>query len=236
MGEQTLRLRISGNLPWQEKVSITVESMIPIHHTLALRMPDWCEQAHVTLNGIELGKDVLKGYLHINRLWHQGDTITLTLLMPVRRIYGNPLVRSGAGKVVIQRAPLVYCLEQADNGEELHNLWLPHNATFRLAEGKGLFAPKILIHAEGHKLSSSTPTKQLLWNYDCSPSIRQSQTLTFIPWFCWANRGEDEMRLWVNKNRCSFNRQIHLLLTLSCQYSRFLTAMLKMSGGNRSDE
>ena len=42
--------------------------------------------------------------------------------MPVRRVYGNPLVRHVAGKVAIQRGPLVYCLEQADNSESLHNL------------------------------------------------------------------------------------------------------------------
>ena len=44
--------------------------------------------------------------------------------------YGNPLVRHVAGKVAIQRGPLVYCLEQADNGESLHNLWLPADAPF----------------------------------------------------------------------------------------------------------
>ncbi|MFP3499946.1 hypothetical protein SB759_37640, partial [Pseudomonas sp. SIMBA_059] len=82
-----------------------------------------------------------------------------------------------AGKVAIQRGPLVYCLEQADNGAELHNLWLPQNASFRIFEGKGLFSQKILIQADGNKRSSSTPTKQALWSYDSSPSIRQPQTL-----------------------------------------------------------
>jgi DUF1680 family protein len=48
--------------------------------------------------------------------------------MPVRRIYGNPLVRHQAGQVAVQRGPLVYCLEQADNGEQLHNLQLPRDA------------------------------------------------------------------------------------------------------------
>jgi DUF1680 family protein len=42
--------------------------------------------------------------------------------MPVRRVYGNPQVRQQAGKVALQRGPLVYCLEEADNGANLHNL------------------------------------------------------------------------------------------------------------------
>lgn len=199
VGEQTLQLCISGNFPWQEKVTITIDSAFPVKHTLALRIPDWCDTPHVTFNGVEVERRVLKGYLHINRIWQEGDIVTLTLPMPVRRIYGNSLVRQVAGKVAIQRGPLVYCLEQADNGEELHNLWLPQNASFRIFEGKGLFSQKILIQADGNKRSSSTPTKQALWSYDSSPSIRQPQTLIFVPWFCWANRGEGEMRVWVNE-------------------------------------
>ncbi len=199
VGDETLRLRISGEFPWQEKVTIAIDSAQPVQHTLALRLPDWCDAPQVSLNGVPVTSEARKGYLHINRRWLEGDTLTLTLPMPVRRVYGNPLVRHVAGKVAIQRGPLVYCLEQADNGEELHNLWLPENATFNAFEGKGLFAHKVLIQAEGHKQTSAAPEQQSLWHYDRSPATRQTQTLTFIPWFCWANRGEGEMRIWVNE-------------------------------------
>ncbi|ECW0841628.1 glycoside hydrolase family 127 protein [Salmonella enterica subsp. enterica] len=194
-----LKLRISGNYPWHEQVKIAIDSVQPVRHTLALRLPDWCPEAKVTLNGLEVEQDIRKGYLHIRRTWQEGDTISLTLPMPVRRVYGNPLARHVAGKVAIQRGPLVYCLEQADNGEELHNLWLPKESEFRVFEGKGLFAHKMLIQAEGEKQSAADAQHQALWHYDNAPSSRQPQTLTFIPWFSWANRGEGEMRIWVNE-------------------------------------
>ncbi|EAO2753616.1 glycoside hydrolase family 127 protein [Salmonella enterica] len=194
-----LKLRISGNYPWHEQVKIAIDSVQPVHHTLALRLPDWCPEAKVTLNGLEVEQDIRKGYLHIRRTWQEGDTISMTLPMPVRRVYGNPLARHVAGKVAIQRGPLVYCLEQADNGEELHNLWLPKESEFRVFEGKGLFAHKMLIQAEGEKQSAADAQHQALWHYDNAPSSRQPQTLTFIPWFSWANRGEGEMRIWVNE-------------------------------------
>ncbi len=194
-----LKLRIGGNYPWHEQVKIAIDSVQPVRHTLALRLPDWCPEAKVTLNGLEVEQDIRKGYLHIRRTWQEGDTITLTLPMPVRRVDGNPLARHVAGKVAIQRGPLVYCLEQADNGEELHNLWLPKESEFRVFEGKGLFAHKMLIQAEGEKQSAPDAQHQALWHYDNAPSSRQPQTLTFIPWFSWANRGEGEMRIWVNE-------------------------------------
>ncbi len=72
--------------------------------------PDWCPEAKVTLNnsGLKWAEGYSQGYLHIRPDWREGDTITLTLPMPVRRVYGNPLARHVAGKVAIQRGPLVY--------------------------------------------------------------------------------------------------------------------------------
>lgn len=194
-----LRLHISGDYPWQEQVSITVESPDTVNHTLALRIPDWCVNAQVMLNSEEIPLLPRKGYLHITRDWQEGDTLLLTLPMPVRRVYANPLMRHAAGKIAIQRGPLVYCLEQADNGEELHNLWLPKDATFRLLEGKGILAHQVLIQADGVKRTARSAETQPLWQYDHAPAESQPHTLTFIPWFSWANRGEGEMCVWVNE-------------------------------------
>jgi DUF1680 family protein len=167
----SLKLRISGDYPWHEQVKITIESPQSVYHTLALRLPDWCSAPQVLLNGQPVEQDIRKGYLHISRTWQEGDTLSLTLPMPVRRVYGNPLVRHVAGKVAIQRGPLVYCLEQADNGEELHNLWLPKESEFRVFEGKGLFSHKMLIQAEGVKQSAADAAQQSLWHYDV-PQLR----------------------------------------------------------------
>ncbi|EMV9402541.1 TPA: glycoside hydrolase family 127 protein [Klebsiella michiganensis] len=199
VGNEALRLRISGNYPWQEQVKIVIDSSSPVNHTLALRLPDWCDKPQVTLNGAPVTQDVRKGYLHISHLWQEGDTLQLTLPMPVRRIYGNPLVRHQAGQVAVQRGPLVYCLEQADNGEQLHNLQLPRDARFSTVEGKGIFARKILLQVPGYKQTAKDAENQALWHYDRAPSSRHPQVLTFIPWFSWANRGEGEMRIWVNE-------------------------------------
>lgn len=199
VGDRTLGIRISGNFPWEETVTISVDATQPVKHTLALRLPDWCEAPQVSCNGEVVTDRARKGYLYIERIWQEGDTLTLTLPMPVRRVYGNPLVRHVAGKVAVQRGPIVYCLEQADNGEQLHNVWLPASAAFNTFEGKGVFAHKVVIQAEGVKKTAHEPAQQPLWNYDRAPAAPQSQTLTFIPWFCWANRGEGEMRIWVNE-------------------------------------
>ncbi|EPA1256379.1 glycoside hydrolase family 127 protein [Enterobacter bugandensis] len=197
VGDNTLQLRISGNYPWQEQVKIEITSPVPVTHKLALRLPDWCAEPAVSLNGEAMTGEASRGYLYLNRRWQEGDTLTLTLPMPVRRVYGNPQVRQQAGKVALQRGPLVYCLEEADNGANLHNLSLPRDSEFRVYEGKGIFAHKMLIQTEG--IGCHMKETDALWQYDRSPVQRQPRTLTFIPWFSWANRGEGEMRVWVDE-------------------------------------
>lgn len=197
VGDNVLQLRIRGDYPWQEQVNIEITSPVAVTHALALRLPDWCVEPAVSLNGERVTGEVSRGYMYLNRCWQEGDTLTLTLPMPVRRVYGNPQVRQQAGKVALQRGPLVYCLEEADNGANLHNLSLPEHSAFRVFEGKGIFAHKMLIQAEG--TGSHAKDTDALWQYDRSPLQRQPQTLTFIPWFSWANRGEGEMRIWVDE-------------------------------------
>ncbi len=200
VGDETLKLRISGNYPWQEEVNIEIASPVPVTHTLALRLPDWCANPHVSLNGEGMTGEVSRGYLHLTRRWQEGDTLTLTLSMPVRRVYGHPQVRQQAGKVALQRGPLVYCLEEADNGANLHNLALPADSEFRVFEGKGIFAHKMLIQAEGVTHDAAEAGSEALWQYDRPAVQPQPKTLTFIPWFSWANRGEGEMRIWVDED------------------------------------
>ena len=59
------------------------------------------------------------GYIRIERTWQSGDQVELTLPMPVERIEAHPSVRQDAGRVALQRGPVVYCLEEVDNGPYL---------------------------------------------------------------------------------------------------------------------
>ncbi|MBY1057371.1 glycoside hydrolase family 127 protein [Citrobacter europaeus] len=195
---QTLALKIEGNYPWDEQVSIRFNQPQVVEHTLALRLPEWCAAPTVQVNGEAAQGKMVKGYLHLHRQWQEGDIITLNLPMPVRRVYANPLVRHAAGKVAIQRGPLVYCLEEADNGAQLHNLSLPKASAFREVQGVGLLKGKVLLQAEGVRVLTAHEDKPL-YSFDNRQTAVEKQTLTFIPWFSWANRGEGEMRIWVDE-------------------------------------
>ncbi|WP_420842859.1 glycoside hydrolase family 127 protein [Erwinia mallotivora] len=201
IGGQPLRLKQGGDYPWQGRIWLEVDCDKPLDATLGLRLPDWCSSPEATLNGEPLAVAELRkqGYLRLNRKWQSGDRLELTLPMPVIRVRGNPLLRHVAGKVAIQRGPLLWCLEQADNGAELHNLLLPTGATFHTRPGSGVLSGKILLQTTGLRRHAVDAAHQPLYSFDAAPAAFTSQPLTFVPYFSWANRGEGEMRVWVDE-------------------------------------
>lgn len=196
-----LQLKQSGGYPWQDTVLIDISCDGPVDATIGLRLPDWCAEPQATLNGEAVAITSLQqqGYLRLTRQWNRGDRIELKLPMPVTRVKGNALLRHVAGKVAVQRGPVVYCLEQADNGSELHNLHLPVEAAFRTLAGTGLLSGKTLLQVEGQRIESAEAKDQPLYSFNPAPVASTTQTLTFVPYFTWANRGEGEMRVWIEE-------------------------------------
>ncbi len=181
-------LRSAGTYPWHEAGEDYHRlSVQPVRHTLALRLPDWCPCGKVlTLNGLEVEQDIRKGYLHLSvGARREGDTITLTL--PCRfcaACMAIALARHVAGQVAIRRGPAVYCLEQADNGEELCIICGYRRVSSGSLRAKGLLRIKMLIQAEGENKSAPRCTRHERYcGTDNAPSSRQPRTLTFIPWF-----------------------------------------------------
>ncbi|WP_460045077.1 glycoside hydrolase family 127 protein [Pseudomonas sp. S2_H01] len=194
-------LQQRGSYPWQGKISFTLNGGEGAVLTLALRMPNWCMAAEVWVNGERFQSEasMLAGYCRVEREWHEGDRIDVVLPMSPMLLKANPAVRKLAGKVAIQRGPIVYCLEQADNGPELHQLTLAQTADFTEISGQGVLEGMVQLKAEGMRLST-VDSEQAQSLYSQTPATKlTAQTLTFTPYFAWANRGEGEMRVWVDE-------------------------------------
>ena len=196
-----MKLRQSGSYPWQGDVRLRVEHADGFDGTIAVRLPEWCAAPALRVNGDAVALSTLTdGFAHIRRAWADGDTIELDLPMTVRRLTGHSKLRHAAGKVAVQRGPIVYCIEEADNGADLHEVYLPRDAEFELVDGAHIdssLASKIVLQANGYRNSRSRQG-DALYAFDADATERVPQRLTFIPYFCWANRGEGEMRVWVN--------------------------------------
>jgi DUF1680 family protein len=199
VGGHDVKLTLQTNFPLEEKGLITLSSKTEKEFTLAFRLPGWCPAMKISVNGqvVNVAAVSHKGYAKINRLWKDGDRIELELPMPVLRMKANPLVRADIGKVALQKGPFVYCMEQADNGANLHQVLLPRDARLETSFDKGLLGGVYVITAEAERIDEGA-WDSALYRADAR-EIHQKTEVTFIPYYAWANRESGEMTVWVRE-------------------------------------
>lgn len=178
--------------PWDGQVSYTVEC--EKEFALALRIPGWCKRWQLTVNGRAAEAEMKDGYAVLRQSWQRGDTVVLALDMPPRRIYADARVRADAGCVALARGPVVYCVEETDNGGNLAALRLPRTAQLRVCPGGDARLGGVpVLQAEALRL---LPGDTL---YRDEPPAQQETTLTAVPYYTWGNRGPGGMRVWVRE-------------------------------------
>lgn len=194
-----VRLTQTTDYPWDGRVGVAVQPRAPVAFTLALRVPGWCAGATLSLNGqaVDLAGCSEGGYAHLTRTWSPGDRVELNLPMPARRIQAHPSVRQDAGCVALQRGPVVYCLEEVDNGPDLAALSLPPPAPLEVSSERSPFPGIPVIRARGRRTLATGWDDQLYRTVE--PARRRSTELTAIPYCLWANRQMGEMRVWIRE-------------------------------------
>ena len=126
-------IRQETEYPWDGQIKLTVSPKTPCTFDLHLRIPGWCAKAQLTVNGAPAeSQPNEKGYAVLHREWKPGDTVDLQLPMEVQRIEAHPLVTADAGRVAIQRGPIVYCFEAVDNGGQVRNIVLERDPKFEI--------------------------------------------------------------------------------------------------------
>lgn len=191
-----VRLRQTTRYPWEGTVRIEVETEQETAFALKLRVPGWCRRYVIRVNGEETNPATEKGYLRIERRWKTGDAVEIEFDMPVERVYAHDRVKADRGRVALQRGPVVYCLEEADNGPDLEALSLP-----RKAELKAVFEPDVLggivtVRGEALRLTQEAEHASL---YSFSPHVLRPVTLKAIPYYLWDNREPGEMFVWIRE-------------------------------------
>ncbi|MDR2402987.1 MAG: glycoside hydrolase family 127 protein [Spirochaetaceae bacterium] len=137
----------------------------------------------------------VKGYLMLDRKWKAGDTVSIRLAMPVTVNMANPAVRENLYQVAVSRGPLIYCIEEADNGKDLHLLSLGDEPNFKLEHKSNLLGGATLISADALVYKADWQGKGLYAGAE-KPEYAKTR-IKLIPYYTWANRGAGEMKVWI---------------------------------------
>ncbi|MEW6355903.1 MAG: beta-L-arabinofuranosidase domain-containing protein [Planctomycetota bacterium] len=198
IGGRPVTLVQKTGYPWSGKVRIDVHPEKPTDFTLAVRIPGWCRDVKIEVSGEEMkAKPVAqRGYVRIRRKWRKGDRVELTMAMPVERIEAHPDVRSNLGRVTLQRGPIVYCLEQADNGPNLNDIILPHTARLAATFEENLLGGVTVITGKALRRDRSAWKKML---YRSASSKSKTISIKATPYCTWDNRKPGEMLVWIRE-------------------------------------
>ena len=198
LGSQSVTLSQETAYPWDGNVTLSLGMASEARFTLLLRLPGWCRNPSLAVNGEpqDLQSIVQDGYAAVTREWRDGDQVRLNLPMPIERVYASPRVADDAGLVALQRGPLVYCLEGADNEGELHSVAIEESATFEATFEPGTLGGVCVLHGPAWLDDSAAWGEPL---YAFAPPRRKQVTLRAVPYSTWANRGAGPMRVWLRQ-------------------------------------
>ena len=192
--------------PWEGAVRIGVNPAWSATFVMAVRIPGWARNEAVSgglygftdtneqpvkiwLNNKPVEPPIEKGYALFRRTWRKGDVVRVSFPMPIRHVVADGRVKDDAGKVALQRGPIVYCVEAVDNGSAILDLVLRDDAKLQ-----AFFRPDFL----GGVTFLQGPVVVRVKGPDGKDFTGKHELLA-IPYYSWANRGAGAMTVWLKR-------------------------------------
>ena len=216
IGGKNVTLEETTQYPWDGDISIKVLQNKAKAFNMMIRIPGWVQNKAVpsdlysysddifstydiTVNGERVDSELENGYFVINRNWKKGDVIRIHFDMPVRTVVASPRVTDDRGRVAVERGPLVYCTEWADNGDiNPHHLLLPRQAQFDVqsaysiqnteGDGKTFYVTAITAKAQEASIA------------DDGRLAVKDVAIKLIPYYAWNHRGAGKMDVWLSRS------------------------------------
>lgn len=185
------------NYPQEGKIRFVIQGNEDIEFTFAVRIPGYTKQYRICLNQEEQRDNgyYKRGYKYIEI---QGQTvIDLELVMPARFLHANPLVREDSGKVAIEKGPLIYCLEEMDNGSNLPAIYVDTRKPIIENYREDILGGTTVLTMSGKRISGLNWSDDEL--YMEMESIWEDTILTAVPYCYWGNRTPGEMLVWIKE-------------------------------------
>jgi DUF1680 family protein len=204
-GGRQVELRQATEYPWKGDVTITVAPDAETEFALRVRIPGWAREQPVpsglyryqdaaglphtvSVNGQPVKPELVRGYAVLKRRWKAGDTVRLSLPMPVRRVVSDDRVAANHGRVALERGPIVYAVEAVDNGGDVFNLVLPDDAPLSALPRPDLLGGVTVITGRALGLYAADDGRAV---------AAREQDFLAVPYNVWSNRGEDRMAVWL---------------------------------------
>lgn len=197
-------LNMTSKMPWSGEAQATIKTDTPVTCTLAFRIPGWSNAAKAEITTTaEVERTQEKGYVYLTGTWKDGDSVTFNFPMPVHMVMADSRVREDIGKVAFTRGPVTYCMEEIDNGKDLHLLHVDMDRlqgkdgwNVELAVNEEMGHPMTILKVPALREEAYGQEEDSLYT-EYHPVKDTPVQAVFVPYYAWNNRGEGEMSVWI---------------------------------------
>jgi uncharacterized protein len=194
LGDKQVNLVMETDFPNDNNINIHLMSESEEEISLALRIPSYADNYNILINDQAYEFETEKGYAIIKGNF-KNDKLKIRFDAPAKFTYANPLVRADTGKVAITKGPLVYCLEEVDNKDNLSAIFVDTSVPPVEKYNKELFGGTTVITLQGKRISKENWSMEEL--YGTQKPIYEDITLNAVPYCYWGNRKHGEMAVWL---------------------------------------
>ncbi len=200
-----MQFKMQTNYPWSGDVKCVLGMKKKSKAAIAFRIPGWSkgipapgnlytffddkeEKPTLLINGVESHYTDQDGYAVVDREWKDGDIIEYKIPMTIKKVVARNELKLDNNRMALQRGPLVYCVEGADNNGKAWNIVSPKEAVYT-TENMGIVNENVV------SLVSNLPV--LTISDDGLSANTRSQKVRAIPYYSWCNRGSNPMQVWL---------------------------------------
>ncbi|HEX6171354.1 MAG TPA: beta-L-arabinofuranosidase domain-containing protein [Chitinophagaceae bacterium] len=200
-------VKMETNYPWDGKIKLNIDPVKKGRFKMLVRVPGWYQDKIVPgalyrvpsddgvpdyfsfkLNGKAISDKYENGYVIIENDWKKGDILEIEFPFEAKVIVAKDELKQDSNRIAIQRGPIVYCIEGADNNGKAWNLVVPENTKFETIDYKVLDEPVKAMTAEVSVVTVGEDGLSLK---------TEKKKIIAIPYYTWANRGRNEMQVWL---------------------------------------
>lgn len=193
-GAETVRVSMETKFPFENEIHLALDGVFADGMKLAVRIPEYARNYTITSEGKKVDYKKEKGYAILTLT--EDVRLTVSFDAPARFVRANPKVRADCGKVAVTKGPLVYCLEEIDNGRNLSALYVDTGQRIDEVEAE-LFGGITELVFKGKRIGEAAWSGGEL--YAEHPLVLTDVTLKAVPYAYWNNRGMGEMSVWMKE-------------------------------------
>jgi DUF1680 family protein len=206
LGGADVELAQETKYPWEGEVKLTVNPPAPQRFSLMLRIPGWAKNkptpsalyryadhaepaVAVAVNGEKVKPKMRNGYAVIERTWKKGDSVSLSIGMPVRRVQACEEVAYDKGLLAMERGPIVYALESTDQPRAyLFDVVIPRESRIDARYEENTLHGVVVLTGNAFTVEKAAAGG----GYAEKPF-----TFKAVPYSAWGNRGRGQMVVWT---------------------------------------